>query len=40
MEVYDEQQNRMGYDLYNNQNDYLEKLRSGHDFGLDKKKKK
>lgn len=40
MEMYGETQNKVGYNLYNHQCDYLEKKQSGHDFNLDKKKKK
>ena len=40
MEAYGETQNQVGYELYNHQNDYLEKKMSGYDFKLDKKKKK
>lgn len=40
METYGEQTNKLGYDLYNNQCDYLDKKASGHDFKLEKKKKK
>lgn len=40
METYGENQNKIGYDLYNHQSDYLEKKMTGYDFNLDKKKKK
>ena len=40
MEAYGDTQNKVGYDLYNHQDDYLSKKMSGYDFSLDKKKKK
>jgi|JI81AbrownRNA_FD_contig_31_3051449_length_960_multi_4_in_0_out_0_2 hypothetical protein len=40
MQDYGETQNKVGYELYNHQNEYLMKKFSGFDFNLDKKKKK
>lgn len=40
MEQYGENTNKLGYDLYNHQCEYLDKKASGHDFKLEKKKKK
>ncbi len=40
MEAYGKDQNPLGKELYETQIDYISKVTSGHDFILDKKKKK